>query len=300
MNLNIIGVPLNYGCDREGTQLAPSKLRELGIIKALESDHNNIVYDMGDIIVDKYTEDMKYNWHKSLKYLNPITDANRNLAHNVYCSLMADCFPIVIGGDHSLAMGSIAGASKYFKRLAIIWIDAHGDINTSDTSPTGNIHGMPLAASLGAGHPLTTNLYFKGDKVQAEDVYIIGARDLDPGEIEFANNRGLNLFTMDKLREKKIEVILDNIIKEIANKDIDGIHLSFDIDSIDKDLVPGTGTPVSNGFSIEEVKSILNQLFESKLITTMDFVEYNPLLDEDEKTAKICMELLRYLGNIIK
>lgn len=299
MNINIIGVPLNYGCDREGVQFGPSKLRELGMIEALESDDND-VYDMGNIKVDKYTEDMKYNWHEHLKYLNPIVDINRNLAHSVYCSLKAESFPLIVGGDHSLGMGSIAGASKYFKRLAVIWIDAHGDINTSDTSPTGNIHGMPLAASLGSGHPLTTNLYYEGDKVQAEDVYIIGARDLDPGEINLANARGINLITMDKLRQENVEDIIKSIIEEIQNKNVDGVHLSFDIDSIDKDLVPGTGTPVKDGFKVEEVKNIFNQLFKTGFITSMDFVEFNPSLDENNKTAEICLELMSHLGNIIK
>lgn len=300
MSINLIGVPLHYGCDKEGVQYGPDKLRELGIINSLENNNNNTVYDMGNIHVPVHPSEMKYNWHGKMKYLNPVIEVNKNLAHSVYCSLLGKSFPFVIGGDHSLGMGSIAGASKYFNELAVIWVDAHGDINDSDSSPTGNIHGMPLAASVGIGHDLATKLYYDGVKVKPENVYIIGARDLDKGEIELADRMKLNLYTMLTIRQRGLSTILKEIIENIISSNVDGVHLSFDIDALDSTLVPGTGTPVIDGFTLEEAKEVLSDILNTKLITSMDLVEFNPRLDNtEETTAKTCVELLNHIGGLL-
>ena len=299
MIINLIGVPINYGCDKEGVQYGPDKLREFGIVRALENNKNK-VYDLGNINVPIYSSEMKYKWHEKMKYLNPVIDVNTNLAHSVYCSLSGNCFPIVMGGDHSLGMGSIAGASKYFKELAIIWVDAHGDINDSESSPTGNIHGMPLATSLGIGHDLAKNLYYEGIKIKPENVYIVGARDLDKGEIDLADRMNINLYTMQIIRQRGLDIILEEIIVKIKASNVEGVHLSFDIDVLDRSLVPGTGTRVIDGFNLEESKIVLNKIFNSKLITSMDIVELNPSIDDlDESTAKICMGLLNHIGKLL-
>lgn len=299
MNVNLIGVPIKYGCDRDGVQFGPDKLRALGVIDIIKSNGYS-VYDMGNLYVPDIMEECKYNWHKTAKYFDPIKDVTTNLAHSVYSSLESSSFPFVIGGDHSLGMGSIAGASKFFEEIAVIWVDAHGDINDIETSPSGNVHGMPLAASMNVGHPDLTNLYYKGIKVKPENVYIIGARDLDPGEIDLAEKLKINLYTMDDINNIGLEEILTDAINKIKSSNVDGVHLSFDIDVLDSEVAPGTGTPVKDGLNVEESKLILDMILSSKFITSMDFVEFNPILDIEDKTSKICVELLDFIFKKIK
>ncbi len=300
MDINLIGVPIKYGSGKNGAQLGPEKLRQYNIVDALSKNHNK-VYDLGDLHVPIYSEEDKFKWHNRMKFLGPVLDINSSLAHMVYCSLKANCFPLVIGGDHSLGMGSIAGSSRYFKEIAVIWVDAHGDINNSDTSPSGNIHGMPLAASMGVGDDLLTNLYFQGQKVNPKNVYILGARDLDPGEVTLAEELKLNMYTMETVRERGLEVILKEIIENIKSSNVDGVHLSFDIDALDSALVPGTGTRVPEGFTLEEGKLILKDFLTTGLINSMDFVELNPVLDnESESTANACLELIEDFSKFLK
>lgn len=299
MDINLIGVPIQYGCDKDGPQKGPDRLRELGIKEVLENEKNTI-YDMGNIFVPTILPDLKYKWHEKMKYLNPVVEVNKNLAHMVYCSLAANSFPFVLGGDHSLGMGSIAGGSRFFEEMAVVWVDAHGDINDTETTPTGNIHGMPLAASLGIGHPSITNLYYEGKKVKPENVYILCARDLDPGEIKLAKELNINLYTMDYINSNSLEIAVNDILTKLKVSTVDGVHLSFDIDVLDSAIVPGTGTPVKDGISFDEAKYILDEFLRSKLITSMDFVELNPLLDQDAKTEILCMDILRFIGELLK
>lgn len=300
MDINLIGVPIKYGSGKDGAQLGPEKLRKYGLLNELSVNENK-VYDLGDLYVPIHSEVEKFKWHDKMKFLKPVLDVNTNLAHTVYCSLTANCFPLVIGGDHSLGLGSIAGGSKFFKEMAVIWVDAHGDINNSDTSPSGNIHGMPLAAAMGVGHSDLTNLYYSGQKVKPTNVYILGARDLDPGEVALAEELSLNLYTMETVRKRGLENILNEIIENIKASNVDGVHLSFDIDALDSKLVPGTGTRVPEGFSLTEGKLILKDILSSGFITSMDFVELNPLLDdENESTAKVCLELINDFSKYLK
>lgn len=294
MNINLIGVPVKYGADREGVQCGPEKLRQKGIIDVVKKYKEN-VYDLGNLYIPKVSEDNKYAHHKKIKYLKEITEMNNNLAHLVYSSLKAGSFPFIFGGDHSLGLGSISGASKYFNNLAVIWVDAHGDINTDDTTPSGNCHGMPLAAALGYGDPSLVNVYFNGPKIKTENAFIIGARDLDQGEIELAEKTKLNLYTMEKIRKQGLDSVINEIINKINNSNIDAIHLSFDIDVLDKKLVPGTGTPVDGGFSLEEGKLMFKSFIETKLVKSMDFVELNPVLDVNDSTADLCIELIDWI-----
>ncbi|CAK7086740.1 arginase [Tissierella sp. P1] len=299
MNINLIGVPINYGCDREGAQYGPSKLRENNIVELIKK-FGHTVYDLGDIHIPKISPKEKYNGHEKMKYLNPIAEICNNLSQQVYCSLNADYLPFVMGGDHSLGIGSIAGASKYFKELAVIWIDAHGDINTYETSPSGNIHGMPLAASMNIGHHTLTNIYYDGQKVRPENVYILGGRDIDAGEFDLAEELNLNIYTMNTVRQRGLDNILKEIVEKIKFSNVDGVHLSFDIDVLDKSIVPGTGTAVENGFNLEEGKKVFTKFLGEGFITSMDFVELNPLLDEDnERTVTTCIEILEHIFRLI-
>ena len=264
MKVNVIGMPLYYGCDRDGAQHGPDKLRENGLIDIIK-DNGHEVMILGNIYVPHVSIEDKYKDSPKIKYLNPVVNVNTNLADNVYNALMGQGFPFVVGGDHALGTGSIAGASKYFNELAVIWIDAHGDINTDETSPSNNAHGMPLAASMNVGHPKLTNIYFQGQKVKPENVHIIGVREIDEGEKKLVERLKLNFYTMETVREMGLDNLLQKVIGDIKAANVDGVHLSFDIDVLDASLVPGTGTPVDKGFSLEEAKELLASIFKEEI-----------------------------------
>ncbi|AWI05156.1 arginase [Clostridium drakei] len=299
MNISLIGVPIFFGSDKKGVEFGPDKLREKGIIDIL-TRNNHTVYDCGNLYVENINEEQKFNFHPTMKYLKPILDVNKNLAHQVYSALTSDSFPLVIGGDHSLGLGSISGASKYASDTAVIWIDAHGDINTHETSMTGNIHGMPLAAAMGVGFNELTDLYYKGTKVDSKNVFIIGARDLDEGEKALIKSKSLNVYSTEDVKNMGMERISEEVHSKIKKNGIKRIHLSFDIDCLDPSLVPGTGTPVKNGMSLDHAKYLLKYLMETKLVKSMDFVELNPVLDENDRTADMCIDLLDWTFKYLK
>jgi len=291
MNINLIGVPIYFGCDREGVELGPEKLREKRVVDILKKYNHNI-YDCGNIHVPKVPKEQKFAFHSKMKYLSPIVEVNTNLAHQVYNALASGNFPLVVGGDHSLGLGSISGASRFHKNLGVVWIDAHGDINTHETSHSGNIHGMPLAAAMGIGSEDLTNVYYKGSKIKSENIFIVGARDLDAGEVELIKEKNLNVYTSEDVRNRGIESIMEEINDKLRANQVDAVHISFDIDSLDSELVPGTGTPVGDGMTLEQVKYTLKYLMETKLVKSMDVAELNTLLDKNDATAHIAVELI--------
>lgn len=294
MNVSIIGVPIFFGSDRKGVEFGPETLRENNIVDIIKNN-GHIVYDLGNLHVPNVKKEDKFSSHNNMKYLSPIIEVNTNLAHQVYASLASGSFPFVIGGDHSLGLGSISGSSKYFDNIAVVWIDAHGDINTPETSPTGNIHGMPLAAAMGIGYEDLTNIYYDGIKVKPENVYIIGARDLDEGEIELISKFKLNVWSTKDVKVKGHEKVMEELINDLKSKNLENVHVSFDIDCIDASLVPGTGTPVNKGMSIEEVKYILKFLMKSNYVKAMDFVELNSFLDKNDTTLNLALELINFI-----
>ncbi|WP_461613261.1 arginase [Clostridium sp. Marseille-QA1073] len=298
MNINLIGVPIFFGCDKKGVDLAPNKLREKNIAQIIKNN-NHTVYDLGNLYVPEKKDCDKFSAHKNMKYVDSIIDVNTNLAHTVYSSLKSESFPLVIGGDHSLGLGSISGASKYYNNLAVIWVDAHGDINTHETSPSGNVHGMPLAAAMGIGHDTLTKLYFEDRKVNPKNVFIVGARDLDTGELQLIEDHKLNVYTTEEVQKRGVEDILNDIKEILIENKVDAVHLSFDIDSIDPKFLPGTGTPVDNGLTINEAKFILKYLLETRLIKSMDFVELNTELDKGNDTIEFCVELIDYISKYL-
>jgi arginase len=291
VNINLIGVPIYFGCDREGVEFGPEKLREKRVIDVIKKNNHHI-YDCGNLYIPKVPKEQKFAFHRKMKYLSPIAEVNNNLAHQVYSALVAGSFPLVIGGDHSLGLGSISGASKFYKNLAVVWIDAHADINTDETSPSGNIHGMPLAAAMGIGSSDLTNVYYEGPKVKSENIFIIGARDIDSGETALIKEKNLNVYTAQDVKDRGIESIMEEINIKLMSKNIEAVHISFDIDSLDSQLVPGTGTPVSDGMTMDEVKHTLKSLMETKLVKSMDVAELNTLLDKDDVTAHIAIDII--------
>ncbi|WP_163192999.1 arginase [Clostridium thermarum] len=291
MALNIIGMPINHGTGKLGSNLGPQKFRELNILDTLK-EMGYDVCDLGDIEVAEVCDEDIHRCDEKLKFYDVVIDANTKLAFRVFEAISKGNFPLILGGDHSLGLGSIAGVSKHIKNIGVIWIDAHGDMNTHETTLTGNIHGMPLAASMGKGPDKLVNLFEHRVKVKDENVVHIAGRDLDPGEIELIKNSKLKAFTMDKIKENGIDSIIKESLDYLRDK-VDAIHVSFDIDSLDSSFVPGTGTPVSDGLTVEEAKKLLSSIAASGMLVSLDLVELNPLLDNNDETAKLYMELLK-------
>ena len=299
MNISIIGMPLFYGCDKPGVEKGPEELRKNNLIDIFEKNHN--VYDLGDIEVEKANAEHKFLSNPKLKYLDQVVSANKGLAVKVLIALENNTLPFIVGGDHSLALGSIAGASKFLGNdLAVIWIDAHGDINTEETSPSGNIHGMPLAASMGIGYKKLTSIFFDDFKIKPENVFILACRDLDAGEIALIDELNINVWTNEDINVKGTDVVVNELLSIIKEKNIENIHLSYDIDCLDPEYVPGTGTPVTDGLSFGESKILLESILGTSLVRSIDFVEYNPDLDKNNRTKETCIELLKLISKILK
>ncbi|MEW9670206.1 arginase [Ammoniphilus sp. 3BR4] len=287
-NISIIGVPMDLGADRRGVDMGPSAIRYAGVKKRLESIGYNIV-DTGDLRVP--TPEAYPIIHHNLKYLAEITKVNAELAEVVDQEMQKGRFPLVIGGDHSIAIGTIAGLAKHKKNMGVIWYDAHGDLNTGETSPSGNIHGMSLAVSLGIGHPDLTKIGGFAPKIKPEHAVIIGARDLDAGERELIKQIGLKVFTMHEIDRLGMPRVMEEAIS-IASKGTDGVHLSLDLDGLDPHDCPGVGTPVIGGISYRESHLAMEMLAESDILTSAEFVEVNPILDVQNKTAKVAVALM--------
>jgi arginase len=292
-------MPLFYGCDRPGVEKGPDILRENNLNEIFKKNH--YINDLGNINVDYIESKDKFLENNKLKYLTQVVDANNRLANKVYEALTNNTLPFVIGGDHSLALGSLAGSSKYHGNdLAVIWIDAHGDINTEETSPSGNIHGMPLASSMGIGYEKLTSIFFDDFKVKPENVFILACRDLDQGEIELIDKLSISVWTISDIQSKGIDTVISELLLMIKEKDIKNIHLSYDIDCLDPSYVPGTGTPVENGLTFKESEKLLSAILGTTLVKSIDFVEYNPDLDLNSKTLETCTELLNVFSNKLK
>lgn len=299
LKINLLGVPIYYGCDKKGVENGPNSLRENGLLEILRK--NNTVYDLGNLYIPHIDEKDKYKNNSKMKYLKEVQDVTSNLSEAVYNILNSNSFPFVVGGDHSIGLGCLNGVSRYFKDdLAVVWVDAHGDINTDITSPSGNIHGMPLAASMGVGHSSLTKAFNDNYKINPKNVYILCARDLDKGELDLIKELNINVWTTKAIKEKGIATVMKEFHSLLNKSNVNNVHLSFDIDCMDKSLVPGTGTPVEDGLNMTECLEILDSLFSSNKIKSMDFVEFNPLIDEDEVTLNNVILLLKHISTLIK
>lgn len=291
-SIRLIGVPLDLGAGRRGTDMGPSALRIAGLAERL-SELGYVIKDSGDIST-KSPETIKVG-HERLKYLNEVLRAVTTLSETVEKSLHDHEFPLVIGGDHSIAIGTLAGIAGHFrkqnKKVGVIWVDAHGDMNTPETSPSGNIHGMPLAISMGVGHPKLTAVGGNFAKVDPSKTVLLGIRTLDQGEIDHIREMGVTVFTMRDIDKQGIHSVVEKAI-EIASRDTAGIHLSFDADSIDPSVAPGVGTPVHGGLTYREAHYVMESLHDCRKVVSVEFVEANPILDMMNQTAKIGVELI--------
>ena len=287
--MSIIGVPLDHGQSRRGVNMGPSAIRYAGAIDRLEAIGHDVT-DEGDIQVDvaKNTEMNTTN----LKNVDEIIKANTSLAGKVEAVVKGGSFPLVLGGDHSIAIGTLAGLATSYENLGVIWYDAHADMNTSETSPSGNIHGMPLAVCIGLGDERLVNLHTEGPKVKPENIVIIGARDVDPGERVLIKERGIKVYTMHEIDKYGMSSVMQDAIAYLQSRKVDGVHLSLDLDGLDPLYTPGVGTPVPGGISYRESHLAMEMLEESGLITSAEFVEVNPILDVGNKTADVAVGLM--------
>lgn len=287
--ISIIGVPMDLGQSRRGVDMGPSAMRYAGAMERLERLGYRI-QDLGDIPIikhDRKSSDQVSN----LKNLQQVVEANQKLADMVDKEISKGYFPLIFGGDHSIAIGSLAGISKHYEKLGVIWYDAHVDLNTVETSPSGNIHGMPLAASLGLGNEELTTIGGYTPKIESENIVIIGARSLDPGERELIENKGIKVFTMHKIDRIGMPKVMEEAIAYLQDR-TDGVHLSLDVDGLDPSEAPGVGTPVIGGMTYRESHLAMEMLAEAEIITSAEFVEVNPILDEKNKTAILAVGLM--------
>ena len=287
-HISVIGVPLDLGADRRGVDMGPSAIRHAGMKERLEVLGYNI-NDTGDIMVNR--PDICQGEGESLKYLNEITRVNIELCQTIDDEMAKGQFPLVLGGDHSIAIGSLAGVMQHKKKLGLLWFDAHGDINTVETSPSGNIHGMSVAVSLGLGHEQLVAIGGGEVKLDPAKIVMIGIRDLDPGEKVLLKKLGITVFTMHEIDIIGMANVMSEAIR-IVSDGTDGIHLSFDMDVMDPLHAPGVGTPVIGGLTYRESHLAMELVSEANIITSAEFAEVNTVLDNKNQTAKVAVALI--------
>ncbi|MDQ2710749.1 MAG: arginase [Acidobacteriota bacterium] len=290
--ITILGAPLDLGASRRGVDMGPSALRLASLNSKLESLGYQ-VEDLGNVPVAQ--QESTPTGRHSAKYLPEIAETCASLAQAVQKIIDADKFPLVLGGDHSVAAGTVAGLAHAYRnrdqQIGLIWIDAHSDMNTPETSPSGNIHGMPLACCIGQGPPELTEIFGYSPKVQARNVVLIGLRDVDMTERGMVRNSGVRAFTMRDIDERGLRNVMKEAIK-IASDGTAGFHLSLDMDVLDPDEAPGVGTPVRGGITYREAHLAMETICDCSRMLSMEVVEVNPVLDDANRTALLGVELV--------
>ncbi len=285
--IGILGVPMDLGQGRRGVDMGPSALRYARLQEVLEGLGHQI-HDHGDVKVP-VVESLRHQTHENggMVYLEQIRDACLQTIETIG-NMERDTFPVVLGGDHSIAMGSVTGASRG-ERVGLLWVDAHADFNTPQSSPSKNIHGMPLAHLCGLGDSRLVDLGWPGAKVRPEDVVLIGIRSLDAGEVQFLRERGMTVLSMKALDIQGIPAIAQTVTQKFAG--FSKVHVSLDADVLDPEIAPGVGTPVPGGLTYREAHLLMELLSDTNLVTSLDLVEVNPILDVANRTARIMVEL---------
>ncbi len=296
MQIDIIGIPIDLGADRRGVDMGPSAIRYAHLQQKLEA-LGYTVEDKGNIEVP--IAEMCSITDPKLKYIDCIVPMSRRASGAVSTSMQSGHFPLVLGGDHSLSLGSIRGAAKS-RKLGVIWIDAHADFNTEKTTPSGNIHGMPLAALCGRGDARLTQLWEESlPVVDPRRVAIIGARDLDPGEKVNLREAGVMVMGMEPIDRFGMVTVMEKAIERVS-RETDGIYLSFDMDAMDPRHAPGVGTPVPAGLTQREGHLACEMIAETGKLIGMDIVEVNAILDIQNQTGALAVEfVLSALGKRI-
>ena len=291
--IRMIGVPLDLGASRRGVDMGPSTLRIAQLAERLrELGHD--VEDIGNLRIPDRASISGVS--SPLGFLPTITGVCRELAAATAQAVRDGCAPLVLGGDHSLGAGSVAGVSTALaergQRLGLLWLDAHGDLNTPDSTLSGNIHGMPVAHLLGHGDERMAGIASPAPAVRAGNVALVGIRDLDPAEREHARRFGVRVFTMREVDERGLKAVMEEAIA-LTGEGTDGIHLSLDMDWIDPDEAPGVGTAVRGGATYREAHLAMEMLADTGRVLSMDVVEINPVLDHYNRTAELAVGLVR-------
>jgi len=289
--IRVIGIPLDLGQSRRGVDMGPSAVRVAGLEARLEA-LGHVVEDAGNVSVAIAEQKKEGDAHA--KYLKEITATCTKHAELVLKTLEAGKVPVVLGGDHSVAAGTVAGVAEFYRRqeqkIGLVWIDAHSDINTPATSPSGNVHGMPLAAIMGLGPPELSNIYGFSPKVLPENCVIVGARDVDATEKENIRRAGVEVFTMRDIDERGMRVVMEEALR-MAGRGTAGYHISLDMDWIDPEDAPGVGTPVRGGATYREAHLAMEIIADHARMLSFEIVEVNPVIDEHNRTADLAVEL---------
>jgi arginase len=292
-HVQLLGIAAGRGAGRAGAEDGPRRLRELGIVGRL-SQYGHRVEDLGDI--PGIQSGVAGRAAVAVNSLHAVMRVNQH-THDCVLGMRRQSplsFPLIVGGDHSLAVGTLAGLADACERLGILWIDAHGDFNTPRLSPSGNAHGMSLALACGHGYLEFRQIGGRDPVVDEGDVFVLGVRDLDAGERSFLETTRVQLFEMPAWRDAGLVEQVVTAAQTLAAR-CDHVHLSFDIDVLDAPLVPGTGTPVAGGLSLAEAQAVLNALSNLNVLASAEFVEYNPHLDETGTTGPRALELISTL-----
>lgn len=301
LDVSVIEMPLDFGASRHGSDMGPSAIRLAGLNKRLEDLGHNV--NKCESKINITSAEYENPGNPKAKFLEPIIKACTELARNVENCLTTNKFPLVLGGDHSIALGSIAGVSAYAKKnnktLGILYVDAHGDFNTDKTTPSGNIHGECLSASCGLGLSELTNLYFEGTKVDPKNVCFVGVRDLDKEEKQLMKESGVKVFSMSDIERNGFSFVLKEVL-DFFKQRVDLIHVSFDMDVLDPMYAPGTGIPLPAGLTNREALLLMEEMCNTNLVCSAEIVEVNPVLDVRNQTAILAVSLAaRLLGETI-
>jgi arginase len=290
--VKIIGVPMDLGAGRRGVDMGPSAIRIAGLNQAIAFQGFEVA-DAGNVHV--HPPESMTATNPRAHYLKEIAEASEELARMVEATLEEGAIPVVLGGDHSIAVGSVAGVSSYYRKqdqkIGIVWLDAHSDVNTPESSPSGNIHGMPLAALLGRGAKELTHIAGFAPKVLPENTVIIGARSVDPPERELLKNLNIRVITMSELDERGMATVMKDAV-EIASNGTVGFHVTMDMDFIDPFYAPGVGTPERGGATYRESHLAMEKLADSGKVLSVEITEVNPLFDTSNQTATLAVELI--------
>jgi arginase len=291
-SIRIIGVPLDMGASRRGVDMGPSAMRVAGLEARLEALGHSVT-DGGNIRVE--VAETRASGNKNAHYITEIAETCARTAEAVIATLEEGGIPLVLGGDHSLAAGSISGVSEFYRRrgqkIGVIWIDAHSDINTPESSPSGNVHGMPLAALLGLGPEPLGNLFGYSPKMAPENTVLIGVRDIDAAERENIRRAGVSeVYTMRDIDERGMRAVMEEALRA-AGRGTAGYHVSLDLDFIDPEDAPGVGTPVRGGATYREAHLAMEILADHGRLLSFEIVEVNPVIDEHNRTADLAVEL---------
>ena len=289
--IRVIGVPLDLGASRRGVDMGPSAVRVAGLEARLEALGHEVT-DGGNIRVE--IAETQTAGKENAHYLKQIAQTCTRTAEAVLKTLEEGMTPLVLGGDHSLAAGSVSGVAEFYRRkgdkIGLVWIDAHSDINTPESSPSGNVHGMPLAALLGMGPEALGNIFGYAPKILAENTALVGVREIDAAERENIRRAGVAVYTMRDIDERGMRAVMEEAL-EAAGRGTAGYHVSLDLDWIDPENAPGVGTPVRGGATYREAHLAMEILADHGRLLSFEMVEVNPVIDEHNRTADLAVEL---------